>query len=456
MWKYLVLNSAWFLILFLSRFYKKVVVRDLVFMAGIVVAVFTLLRSTVDPFSWFYYVTFSLVVFYGAHRFKSWVYAKTAAQDEELRIGSKRLENEKRSLVRETELAEALGERANEIALLYDKIKEMSQSLDPFETFLVFGETLAKFCHFDTIKLAIYNDEQPSARTPEEFYELRSADLVHLIERNVFIKGRSQFKIKLFPLDETLLDWVFKNERRLKAFDTGTFAEEGLVFSPEVAPLLVYPLFIHKKIFSVLILVNVDKEDLSMLSILTERFISELQRVRLYQKVEMLAITDGLTGAYVRRHLLERLEGEILRCKKLGCKLSFLMIDVDHFKNFNDQYGHLVGDVVLKQVTDTIRKNIRELDLAGRYGGEEFGVILVDTDESGAFFVAERICHAIGEKTYRAYDENLKVTVSIGCSTYSEKMNDVHFIVDAADSALYQAKQQGRNKVCVANLADSD
>lgn len=455
MWKYLVFNSIWFLILFLSRFHKKIVVRDIVFVSGVGAAIFAVLQGSVDPFSWFYYVIFSWVIFYGAHRFRSWAYAKAMAQDEELKLGSKKLENNKRSLVREEESTEALADRANEIALLYDKVKEMSQSLDLFETFLVFGETLAKFCRFDRMKLAIYNEEQLHARTPEEFYELCSADLVGLIERNVFLKERNKFKMKPFPMDETLLDWVFKNERPLKAFDTGSLAEEGLAFSPETPPLLVYPLVIHKKIFSVLILMNVDKEDLSMLSILTERFISELQRVRLYQKVEMLAITDGLTGVYVRRHLLERLEGEILRCKKFGSKLSFLMIDVDHFKTFNDQYGHLVGDVVLKQVTETIRKSIRELDLAGRYGGEEFGVILVDTDESGAFFVAERICRAVAEKTYRAYDENLKVTVSIGCSTYSEKMHDAHFIVDAADSALYQAKQQGRNKVCVANIADS-
>ena len=124
------------------------------------------------------------------------------------------------------------------------------------------------------------------------------------------------------------------------------------------------------------------------------------------------------------------------------------MIDVDRFKDFNDQYGHLVGDVVLKQTAETIKKNIRELDLAGRYGGEEFGVLLVETDRSGALFVAERIRTAVAEKSFKAYDENLKATVSIGCASLSKDQADAGLIIEAADQALYEAKRQGRNKVC--------
>ena len=332
----------------------------------------------------------------------------------------------------------------------------MSQNLDSFETFLLFGETLLKFCRFGSIRLGLFNEEQPKPRVPEELFELRYDQLQRMVDRSVLLKDRNLSKTHAFPFDEKLFEWIFKNQIPLKCLDArNRVVDETFELPMESAPLMAYPVFIHKKIYAVLVLLQVDREDLSMLTILIERFISELQRVRLYQKVEMLAITDGLTGLVVRRHLLERLEGEILRCKKFDYKLSFLMIDVDNFKKFNDQYGHLVGDVVLKQVAETITKNIRELDLAGRYGGEEFGVILVDTDEGGAFFVAERICRAIAEKVCRAYDENLKVTISIGCSTYSEKMNQLHLVVDAADSALYQAKQQGRNKVCAANLSDS-
>jgi diguanylate cyclase (GGDEF)-like protein len=123
------------------------------------------------------------------------------------------------------------------------------------------------------------------------------------------------------------------------------------------------------------------------------------------------------------------------------------MIDIDHFKNINDQYGHLVGDVILKQVAQIIKKNVRELDLVGRYGGEEFGVLLIETDDSGALYVAERIRAAVAEKEFKAYDESLRVTLSIGCSTLSDKARDVASLIETADAALYKAKHEGRNKV---------
>jgi diguanylate cyclase (GGDEF)-like protein len=125
------------------------------------------------------------------------------------------------------------------------------------------------------------------------------------------------------------------------------------------------------------------------------------------------------------------------------------MIDVDFFKHFNDDYGHLVGDVVLKEVAQTIKKNIREVDLVGRYGGEEFGVLLIETGESEAFLVAERIRRSVEGKKYKAYDENLKITVSIGCATYSASLFEASLLIDSADAALYQAKRMGRNRVCI-------
>jgi diguanylate cyclase (GGDEF)-like protein len=170
----------------------------------------------------------------------------------------------------------------------------------------------------------------------------------------------------------------------------------------------------------------------------------------LYEGVETLAITDGLTGVYVRKHLMERLEGETDRSRRFGLKLSLLMIDVDHFKRFNDEFGHLVGDVVLRQVAQTIQKSVREVDFVGRYGGEEFSVGLIETDEYTAQQVAERIRRSVEKKDYRAYGEHLKVTVSIGYATYSTKLNSVGLMIEQADAALYQAKRLGRNRICAA------
>ena len=162
MWKYLVFNSLWFIILFLSGFSKKNITKVLIFAGLVVLAAFTACSSPVDPFSWFTYVIFSLTIFAGAGRFKRWAYAKALLQQEELQMGSRKLENEKRWLTEDSSVADALHDRANQIALLYDKIKEMSQSLDTFETFLVFGETLCKFCRFGSLKLALYADADSS------------------------------------------------------------------------------------------------------------------------------------------------------------------------------------------------------------------------------------------------------------------------------------------------------
>ncbi|HXV18877.1 MAG TPA: GGDEF domain-containing protein, partial [Candidatus Omnitrophota bacterium] len=259
----------------------------------------------------------------------------------------------------------------------------------------------------------------------------------------------------LFPFDQKICETVFRQQSTFQAGDRDGGAQESIRLWPDFLPFVAQPIFIHNKIFAVLIILGVEKEDVQRLSILTEGFASEAQRVKLYEKVEKLAITDGLTGMVVRRHLVERLEEEMDRARRFGFKLSFLMIDIDYFKNFNDQYGHLVGDVVLKQVSETIKKNVREIDIVGRYGGEEFGVLLVETDESGAFFVAERIRRAIADRPFRAYDENLRVTISVGCSTHSPALNDVNLLIEAADSALYQAKRQGRNRVCLSHLPNA-
>jgi len=129
------------------------------------------------------------------------------------------------------------------------------------------------------------------------------------------------------------------------------------------------------------------------------------------------------------------------------------MIDIDYFKDFNDRYGHIVGDAILRELSRTIQENIRQIDLIGRYGGEEFSIILSQTDKDAAQFVAERIRLAIQDKRIRVYDEELKITVSIGISTYPYDGKGIERLIDKADSALYQAKQAGKNKVCAYKAA---
>ncbi len=449
MWRYLILNSLWFTILFLVQFFGSKRSRDFVFLVVLVGGIFMMTLGFVDPFAWGAYFIFSLIVFSGGGQFKIWALARQEVLGQELEFFSRQLEAENTWLHRRNEETEVIGRQADEISYLCEKIREMSQTLNKLEAFLVFGEALSKSFKFDYLKLVLFEEGRE-----EEIYQLLYSDFQGFFDRSRLLKDSEKIKGKLFEFDKRILDSIQKDPKSLRAPNpAGGPSPRGLGFAEEGAPFMAHPIFIQQEIAGVLILTGVDAEDFQIFSILTESFVAEIRRIRLFERVQTLAVTDGLTGVSVRRHLLGRLHGELERSSRLGLKLSFLMIDIDDFKHFNDQYGHLVGDAVLREVAESIKKNIREVDLAGRYGGEEFGVFLTETDESGAFFVAERIRRAIAENSYKAYDENLKVTVSIGCSTYTPGSSPApELVVETADAALYEAKRLGKNRVHVSNV----
>ncbi|MDP8212391.1 MAG: GGDEF domain-containing protein [Candidatus Zapsychrus exili] len=202
-----------------------------------------------------------------------------------------------------------------------------------------------------------------------------------------------------------------------------------------------------RRIIGYLFVDGVSEKDKEKVAILGHQFALALRRVDLYQEIERVAITDSLTGVHTRRYLLERFAEEIKRSRSIEINLATLMIDVDLFKNLNDKYGHLTGDQVLREVGSMIKENIREIDIAGRYGGEEFCIVLPDTGYKGAKYVAERIRSAIEQDSIRAYDTSIKVTVSIGISSLPKDGYYVNDLIDKADLALYQSKKEGRNRV---------
>jgi len=208
------------------------------------------------------------------------------------------------------------------------------------------------------------------------------------------------------------------------------------------------PLLSGKKVVGILTVENMPQEEFEKFMILAMEFTLEIKKVLLYETVEKLAITDSLTSLYVRRYFLERMEEELQRSRRYAFNFSFLMIDIDDFKRANDTYGHLVGDVILKEVSAIMKEVVREIDLVARYGGEEFAVLLPETGMEGAKIVAERIKTKVAENTFKAYDERLHITVSIGVAVYPDHGMEAGDLIEGADAALYAAKKLGKNVVC--------
>jgi diguanylate cyclase (GGDEF)-like protein len=181
-----------------------------------------------------------------------------------------------------------------------------------------------------------------------------------------------------------------------------------------------------------------------------------LSNIKLRQTLRNLSIKDVLTGLYNRRFVEEIFEHEVARCRRNDKSLSVLMIDVDHFKRFNDSFGHDAGDVVLRAVGSLLKESFRKTDFPCRLGGEEFLVILPECDGNAAFKVAEQLRLKISELVLFHQGKALDgVTASIGVATWPEPLKDEHILIAAADAALYSAKHAGRNQVHTAEKNDA-
>jgi diguanylate cyclase (GGDEF)-like protein/PAS domain S-box-containing protein len=175
-----------------------------------------------------------------------------------------------------------------------------------------------------------------------------------------------------------------------------------------------------------------------------------IQNSHLFKDVQRLAITDSLTGWYNRRHFFAQAQNELNRTMRYNHSLSVIMLDIDRFKRVNDTYGHLVGDHVLQAITKRIQKNLRKPDINGRYGGEEFVILLPETGILSAQQAAERIRVTIADRPVATSKGLIPVTISLGvASVQGTEIREVERLLDMADQALYAAKEAGRNRVGV-------
>jgi diguanylate cyclase (GGDEF)-like protein len=169
------------------------------------------------------------------------------------------------------------------------------------------------------------------------------------------------------------------------------------------------------------------------------------------KELEILSVTDSLTGLYNRKHLMESLTGEIGRSSRYERPFSLLIIDIDHFKKFNDTYGHLAGDDVLRKMGEVFRESIRGCDYAARYGGEEFVIVMPEIGRDQGVQAAERIRASVAKEKIDAQGNSVTVTISVGVASFPEHGDDAQTIISKADTALYQAKRRGRDRVALAS-----
>jgi diguanylate cyclase (GGDEF)-like protein len=240
---------------------------------------------------------------------------------------------------------------------------------------------------------------------------------------------------------------IFLNTAQLKDKIGGQVPEfDGQFKAATLVPL------VHAGNFkAALCMIHADQErplpnnDMMMVADLADRVAVVVSHAELFGQVERQAVTDPMTGLYNRRYFEEQLAREMDRFQRFGHAFSLIVVDLDHLKQINDTLGHNSGDLAIKHIANVLRRNVRDVDTVGRYGGEEFVVLLPETDLQHARMVSERICAAIREKPV---DGVGTITASLGLATYPNDAQDGHKLFTLADDALYLAKKRGRNRVC--------
>lgn len=346
-----------------------------------------------------------------------------------------------------------LASRLKELSILYDFSGEVSMTLELDEIFNIVEHFLGDRLGFGEFAFLVYEEEGQHlvvkvARGFADQARVRGMSF----RANEGITGRVLTKGETVYLADTGLDptyLYYKGEKR----EDGSFLSIPLVF--------------RKNVVGVLNFFRRGRDRFSggenqFLNTLAVELAIALVNAKLYSRTRELSVRDELTQLYNRRHFQEVLPLEIKRAQRFNKPLTLLMIDIDHFKNFNDSYGHLAGDERLKEFVHLVSSRVREVDFFARFGGEEFVLLLPNANKQEGTLVAEKIRALVsghsftipaGAKELKSLPE--KLTVSIGVASYPEDAEMMEDLIDAADVALYAAKGAGRNQIAVYQLTFS-
>ncbi|HCJ66895.1 MAG TPA: hypothetical protein DHV62_06100, partial [Elusimicrobia bacterium] len=272
----------------------------------------------------------------------------------------------------------------------------------------------------------------------------------------ISLKGIDRLTIS-FLEEEEIISLTLKNHLPLVIEEAGKDkrCSPGLLKLLRLEQMLLQTLYAHGKILGLVIAGNNQKkenltpEEVERFSTIVNQAGIALENAQFYEKIQELTLHDELTGAYNYRYFYPKLREEMRLASRYRQPLSLAIIDLDDFKRYNDTNGHLAGDSALKQITQILVNRLRKTDVVARYGGEEFAVILPVTNREGAKKILEDLRKEIENYPFSGQETSKNLTISAGISTYPYDAREARELVEAADKGLYQAKNKGKNQICV-------
>ncbi len=280
----------------------------------------------------------------------------------------------------------------------------------------------------------------------------------NLICRAVSHYGEHQPMVNMkLDSNEGFVSWVAQNQEPVNissaSSDPRFSSKVDALLDFKTKTLLAVPLHARGQVIGVLEIVNklenntFTQNDLALVEMLAASAAIAIDNARLFSKVQKMAITDELTGLHNRRYFFHVAAREYERAQRYHADLSIIMLDIDCFKVINDTYGHMVGDQVLREMAQRMLEKVRTVDVIGRYGGEEFAIILPETDLQAAYGVAERLLERIASHPFQTRNGGVSLTASAGVASIQMRTKNLLGLLDCADTALYNAKRAGRNCV---------
>jgi len=334
--------------------------------------------------------------------------------------------------------------RAEEMSILYEVSLAIAAGVGLEKTTKAVFRQLQKVIPIDLFFLALY---EPTEKKVSYFMYQKNGERIeiepfYLMQKPSLTRYVTQKKETVYIADFKATDAEVKEDEviRVPGFDNRTFLGVPLILRGEVMGVLSVQAS-HQNAY--------DANQIRLVETIAQQTSIAMDNAKLFEKMQEMAITDSLTDLYNRRYFYMILDNEFERAKRYQTPLSLIMMDIDHFKTVNDEFGHLVGDDVLRSMSEICKELLRQSDNMFRYGGEEFMIILPGTKQEEAFNVAERIRATIEKAVIITKKGNVKITISIGVSEYGEKYSEPSEFIESADRTMYEAKKAGRNCVRV-------